>query len=139
MAITKDQGRQWPLIADVAFTAGAGGDVEAIGTYEAIDLPIGAVVTGGELYLSGDPGGTSATVAVQIGANVLIAATDYSAADREAVSITGAGGIATATPLTVADTVDIVVATADLDAGTPVNCRLVIQYYMDDRATETLD
>lgn len=44
MAITKDSGRQPPVVARVA-TAAA--DISAQGTYAAIDVPAGAIVIGG--------------------------------------------------------------------------------------------
>ena len=50
MSITKDIGRQYPLVARVDFTYasfGASGVAE-----EAIDLPVGAVVTGGALVIT---------------------------------------------------------------------------------------
>lgn len=125
MAITKDEGRQWPLVATVTF---AGTDVAAQGTYEAVDLPIGAIVTGATLYCIAADGG-SGTIAVQVGTTVLIAAADL-ATNATALST------ATAATTTVADTVDVVVATADLTEG---SYRLTVEYVMDGRATETLD
>ena len=122
MAITKDSGRQWPLVAVVDFDYA---DIPAQATYEAIDLPAGAMVIGGVLeVITPDTG--NGTIAVHIGSTVLLAANDYDAAARTFITETDV-------VTTAADTVDIVVATANLTVGT---FRLIIKYIIDGRANE---
>jgi hypothetical protein len=122
MAITKNAGRQWPSVAEVSFGYA---DIAAQGTYEAIDLPAGAQVIGGFLeVITPDTG--NGTIAVQVGSEVLMAAEDFDAAER---SLFTAGS----TEVTANDTIDVVVATADLTVGT---FRLVALYVIADRATE---
>ena len=123
MAITKDPARQYPLAAQVTFTGGT--DVGATGTYEAIDLPPGARVVGGNFRTTAGFTGNG-TVAVHIGSVVLLAAADYDAA--AAVPFTGLGPAGTA-----ADTVDVVVAVAALTDGTGV---LTVEYVIEDRSNE---
>ena len=122
MAITKNVGRQTPLVAIVDFDYA---DIPAQATYEAIDLPGGAIVTGGVLeVITPDTG--NGTIAVHIGSTVLLAAADYDAAARTFFTETDVKAAA-------ADTVDIVVATANLTVGT---FRLIVEYIIDGRATE---
>lgn len=84
MAITKDSGRQWPLVAVVDFDYA---DIPAQATYEAIDLPAGAMVIGGVLeVITPDTG--NGTIAVHIGSVVLLAANDYDAAARTFITET---------------------------------------------------
>ena len=122
MAITKDSGRQYPLVAiiDLNFT-----NIPAIAVYEAIDLPGGAMVTGGVFeVITVDSG--SGTVKVQIGAVELLAATSTAAASRTFITETD---VVTTAP----DTVDVEVETAVL---TTFVGRLIIEYVMTDRANE---
>ena len=123
MAITKDAGRQTTLTADVDFTFASltNGSAEA-----AIDLPNGAVVTGGFVVVDtafstgatldvGDGGDddryTSTAVAVTTG--------------RTAITLTGY-------EYTAADTIDITMnSTATAGAA-----RLVVEYYVDGRSSE---
>ncbi len=122
MAISKNSGRQYPLVASVDFGFA---DIATAGTYEAIDLPGGAIVTGGVLeVITPDTG--NGTIAVHIGSIVLLAAADYDSAARTFITETD---VVTAAP----DTVDIVVAVASLTVGT---FRLVIEYIIDGRANE---
>jgi len=122
MAITKDVGRQYPLVATVLFDFA---DIPAQATYEAIDLPGNALVTGGVLeVITVDAGG--GTVAVKIGSVVLLAATASTPASRTFITETD---VATAAP----DTVDVAVATANLTTGA---YRLTIEYILIGRANE---
>lgn len=131
MAITKVDGRQNVLVAEVTFAGGT--DVTSAATYEAIDLPVGAIVVGGSFYtLAGFTG--NGTVAVQVGSNVLIAAADYDAKTNAVFDMTTVD--ANADEITTQDTVDIVVAVAALTDGAG---RLIVEYIMKDRATETVD
>lgn len=123
MAISKDTGRQWPLVARVSFAGGT--DVDAVGTYEAIDLPAGAQVTGGNLEVTTGFSGTG-TIAVQIGSEVLIAASTQGSA--AVVDFSGAGSAVAA-----GDTVDIVTAVAALTDGAAT---LTVEYVIDGRANE---
>jgi len=122
MAITKNAGRQWPLVATVTMAAAA---IPAVATYEAIDLPAGAMVTGGVLeVITTDSGG--GTIAVHIGSTVLLAATNSTPASRTFITETDV-------VTTAADTVDIVVAAFVL---TTAVVRLTIEYIIDGRANE---
>jgi hypothetical protein len=64
MAIKLKPGRQEVITARVTWTFGTGADVSAQAAYPAIQLPQGAVVLGGHLYVSG---ATSASATVAIG------------------------------------------------------------------------
>jgi hypothetical protein len=122
MAITKNAGRQYPLVATVTFDAT---DIPAVAVYEAIDLPVGAIITGGVLEVVTVDGG-GGTVKVQVGSTVLLAATASTPASRTFI---------TETPvmLTAPDTVDVEVETAVLTTGA---FRLSIEYILDGRAHE---
>ena len=122
MAITKNAGRQWPLVAEIGFTFA---EIPAVAVYEAIDLPAGAIVTGGVYeVITADAGG--GTVKVQIGAVELLAATSSAAASRTFIT-------ETAVVLTAVDTVDVEVETAVL---TTFAGRLIIEYIIEDKANE---
>jgi hypothetical protein len=122
MAITKEAGRQYTLVADVNFAAA---DIPAEATYEAVDLPAGAIVTGGTLeVITTDAGG--GTIAVGIGADVLLAATATSSAIQTLFTQGSA-------ELTANDTVDVTVATAVL---TTFAGRLIVNYILDGRSNE---
>jgi len=122
MAISKNAGRQYSLVAEVGFDAV---DIPAVAIYEAIDLPAGAMVTGGVFeVITTDAGG--GTVKVQIGSTELLAATATSSALR--VFITETDVVTTAV-----DTVDVEVETAVL---TTFAGRLIIDYIIEDKADE---
>lgn len=129
MTIAKESGRQWPLTAVCTFTGGT--EVAASDTtYEAIDLPAGAIVTGGSFY---SPAGFTGNgqIAIHIDALVLIAAADYDAEvnalfDMETIDALGAA-------LTTVNTVDVVTTVAALTDGTG---RLTVEYIIADRANE---
>ena len=122
MAITKSTARQWPLVAVVDFDYA---DIPAQATYEAIDIPAGAIVTGGILEII-TPDTGNGTIAVHIGSTVLLAANDYDAAARTFFTETDVVS-------TAPDTVDIVVATANLTVGT---FRLIVKYIIAGRTNE---
>jgi hypothetical protein len=122
MAISKDAARQYPLVAEVRFDAA---DIPAVAVYEAVDLPAGAVVTGGVFeVITTDAGG--GTVKVQIGAVELLGATATSAASRTFIT-------ETAVATTAVDTVDVEVETAVL---TTFAGRLTIEYIIEGKANE---
>ena len=122
MAITKNAGRQYTLVADVDMTAAM---IPAVAVYEAVDLPAGAIVTGGTLeVITVDAGG--GTVKIQVGAVELLAATAVSSALR--VFLTETPVITTAP-----DTVDVEVETAVL---TTFEGRLTIEYVIDGKTNE---
>jgi hypothetical protein len=74
MAITKDAGRQYPLVAKVDFTYANLTDATAV---EAVDLPANAVVTGGHLTITTVfNSATSDTIAVSGGGVTFLGATD---------------------------------------------------------------
>lgn len=136
MPITKDAGRQWPLFAEVEFGfADLDGGVQvATLVAEAIDVPYGACVIGGQLIIdeifadAGDTG--TCTIAVGDGgvANRYLGDTDATALGRTALVPTGY-------KYTAPDTIDVDVAigTADLTRG---KARLQIWYVIADRANE---
>ena len=122
MAITKNTSRQWPLTATVTATAA---QIPAVAVYEAIDIPGGAIITGGILeVITTDAGG--GTVKVQVGSTELLAATATSAASRTFI---------TETPVitTAPDTVDVEVETAVL---TTAVIRITVTYILDGRSNE---
>jgi hypothetical protein len=122
MAITKNVGRQTSLVASVDITAAM---IPAVAVYEAVDLPVGAIVTGGTFeVITVDAGG--GTVKVNVGADVLLAATATSGA-IQTLFTQGAAEI------TAADTVDVEVETAVL---TTFVGRLIVEYIIDGRANE---
>ena len=126
MAITKNAGRQYPLVAEAAILGGT--EVAAQGTYEAIDLPPGATITGGFYEVTTTFTGTG-TVAVHVGAVVLGVANDGDALGVFPFAVAGYDIPTT----TAADTVDAVVATADLTDGVG---RIVVEYVIAGRAHE---
>lgn len=125
MAITKDSGRQEVIAAKVTFTFGTGNDVPVQGTYEAIQVPEGAVVVGGYLYVSD---ATTATAVADIG--------DGGSANRYkndvALDATGLTALVpTGYQYTAQDTIDVVVATADSAAAG--SATLYVEYVVDGR------
>jgi hypothetical protein len=64
MTIKLNVGRQEVITARVAFTLGTGLDVSAQAVYPAIQVPQGAIILGGHLYVSDD---TSASVKIAVG------------------------------------------------------------------------
>ena len=126
MAITKNAGRQNVLAAEVSFAGGT--DVTSTGTYEAIDLPSGAMICGAQYEVTETFTGTG-TVAIQVGTEVLLAANV-----GNALGVTTAAEADIDVPtLTAPDTVDVVVATAALTDGA---AKVVVFYTIEDRATE---
>lgn len=126
MAISKNAGRQNVLAAEVTFSGGT--DVTTTGTYEAIDLPAGAMICGAQYEVLETFTGTG-TVAVQIGAQVLLAANN---GDALGVSTAAEANLDVPT-LTAPDTIDAVVATASLTDG---KGKIVVFYTIANRATE---
>jgi hypothetical protein len=126
MAITKNAGRQYPLVAEAAVLGGS--EVTTAGTYEAIDLPGGATITGGFYEVTTAFTGTG-TVAVQLGASVILAANNGDATGVFPFLEAGLDSVTTTAP----DTIDVVVATATLTDGVG---RVVVEYVIADRAHE---
>lgn len=135
MAITKNGARQWPLTARVSFTyAELGAAVAATTVVPAIDLPVGAIVTGGYLVITTafvNAGGTS-TIAVGDGdsASRYLGDTDDKSAALTALVPTGY-------KYTAQDTIDIdlAVVTAVLTAGAG---ELVVHYIVEGKANEVV-
>ncbi len=125
MSITKKSGRQEVIAARVTGTFGTGTDIGVEGTYEAIDVPAGAIVVSGHLYIS-DP--TTATVDVHVQSAALavyLADADGAAAGLSPLVPTGYKYLAP-------DTIDIMVDTADPAAAGI--WELVVEYVVEDRA-----
>ncbi len=128
MAISKVSGRQYPLVASVTFAGGT--DVDAIATYEAIDLPGGAIITGGSFYTPAGFAGAG-TIAIHLDALVLVAAADI---DAETYSVFDMATIdALNAALTEPNTIDVVLAVAVLTDGVG---RVIVEYIIDERANE---
>ena len=126
MAITKNAGRQEVIAARVTGTFGTGNDVAATGTYGAIDVPEGAIVVGGSFNISD---ATTATVDVHVG--------DGGDDNRYADNVDGAAAARTALTITnykytAADTIDIMVDTADPAADGAFE--LIVEYIVEGRA-----
>jgi hypothetical protein len=128
MAITKNAGRQNPLIAEIAILGGVNVTTTALSPYEAIDLPAGATIIGGFYEVTTVFTGTG-TVAVHVGSTVVGIAND---GDATGVFPFLEAGLDVPTT-TAADTVDAVVATATLTDGVG---KIVVEYVIADRATE---
>lgn len=129
MAITKKAGRQAPITAKVSFTMGTGADVSAVAVYEAIEVPEGAIVTGGYLYISD---ATTATVDLNIG--------DGGSSTRYASAVDGAAtGLTALVPTgyqyTAKDTIDIAITVAAAEAAGAGE--LVVTYIVDGREVFT--
>jgi len=129
MAITKDAGRQWPLVAKVPFTY-ADFDTSGVAV-AALDLPGNATVIGGELVVETVfNSGTSDALDVGDGASATryAGAVDGQAAARTALTLTGYKH-------TVPDTVDIEWTGAGT-APTQGAGYLLVMYTVDDKANE---
>jgi len=129
MAITKNTGRQEVISAKVSFTLGTGADVSAIGVYEAIEVPRGAIIISGYVYISD---ATTATVDLNIG--------DGGSSTRYAATIDGAAtGLTALVPTgykyTEKDTIDVAITVAAAEAAGVAE--LVINYIIDGRAEFT--
>ena len=129
MAITTNGGRQYPLIARVAFSgATADAEILAQGAYNAVLLPAGAIVTGGYLTIL-----TAFTATCEF--DVGDADPDvYTPTIIDAVTPLGAtllipNGIA----YTVETWITVTLVTADTIVGAG---ELVVEYVIEDRATE---
>lgn len=125
MAITKKAGRQGPITAKVSFTMGTGADVSAVAVYEAIEVPEGAIVTGGYILISD---ATTATVDLNIG--------DGGSSTRYAATVDGAAtGLTALVPTgyqyTAKDTIDIAITVAAAEAAGAGE--LVVTYIVDGR------
>lgn len=127
MAITKNAGRQYPLVAEAAVLGGD--EVTVTGTYEAIDLPAGATITGGFYEVTTAFTGTG-TVAVHLSGAVVGVANNGNATGVFPFLVADLDGLTTTTA---ADTVDAEVATATLTDGVG---RIVVEYIIADRAHE---
>lgn len=129
MAITKDVGRQDLIVANVKFTLGAGTNVAAQGVFPALELPAGAVITGGYLKVTT---ATSASVTLAVGVTgaptEVLGATSAASAGVTAVTVTG-------TPYVGKNTLNVTVAGA-----TPVTAgeaELTVTYFVKGRAEFT--
>ena len=128
MAISKNSGRQYPLVASLTFAGGT--DVGVAATYEAIDLPGGAIITGGSFYTPAGFNGNG-TIAIHLDALVLVAAADY---DAETYAVFDMATIdALNAALTAPNTIDVVIAVAALTDGVG---RVIVDYIIDNRANE---
>lgn len=141
MAITKDAGRQSPLVARVAFSyLDLGAAVTASRIVPAIDLPAGAIVLGGYVkVLTAWAGTTAATVDVGDGGDpdrYSASAINLMATAGTTVALSVANGVAGAGyEYTAPDTIDldVVLTVADASAG---SAELVVEYIIDGRANE---
>lgn len=123
--IIKNPGRQEVICARVTGTFGTGNDIETTGTYAAIDVPVGAIVVGGHLYISD---ATTATVDVHVG--------DGGVDNRYANNVDGAATGLTALTVTgykytEKDTIDLMIDTANPAAEGAFE--LVVLYIKENR------
>jgi len=126
MSITKNVGRQCVVAAKVDFTMGTGTNVSAVAVYPAIDVPEGAVVTGGYILVTD---ATTATVDLNIGDGVL--STRYAAGvDGAATGLTAL--VPTGYVYPAADTIDVAITIAAAEAAGAAE--LVVTYVVQDRA-----
>ena len=126
MAITKDGGRQWPLVAKVNFGFA---DLTDETAEEAVDLPAGAVVISASLTVTEVfNSATSDTIALS-GGGVTLGATSVTS-----LGTTAATGI-DSTALTAKDTVDVTWNGTGTAPTTGAGFVLV-EYLMDGKANE---
>lgn len=134
------RGGQYPLVSTftiaaadtIVNTSGATQRVDANGVYDAILLPAGAVVTGGDLTVytaSNDTTTLTASVGDSGSATRYLAATSLKAAARTALTLTGFEGAGENIRITIA------VATGDATAGRAV---LRLQYVINSRQNESV-
>ena len=126
MAITKDGGRQYPLVAKVSFTYA---DLVSGSAIEAVDIPGGATVTGGALVITtAFDSVTSDNATVQVGSDTLLGSTSV-AAVGQTLFTEGAAEV------TAKDTVDI--TWTQVGGGTSAGAGyLIVEYILDNRSNE---
>lgn len=129
MAITKDSGRQYPLVARVDFTYSDLTDATGV---EAIDIPPGAEIVGGELVIeTAFNSATSDTIDVGDGGD-----TDRYTASPVNVAATGRTALTlTGYTYTAKDTIDILWDGTGT-APTAGAGYLKVTYTIEDRANE---
>lgn len=92
MAITKNSGRQAALVASLLISFA---DITPAGTYDAIDLPVGATVIGGEIITdTGVTGGGLSAATVSLGdsssaTRYLSASSVFTTGARAALTLSG--------------------------------------------------
>lgn len=131
--IAKQGGRQYPLVAKIDFTFAdlAAGAVTATTIHEALDLPPGAMITGGGLNVTTAwVGPTAATASVGDGGSAAryLADTDLKAAAYTPLVPTGL-------IYTVEDSIDLDVASS-VAVATAGEANLTVEYVISDRANE---
>ena len=128
MAITKATGRQFSVSSKVAFTMGtaAGEDIGVVAVYPAIDVPEGAIVTGGWINVTD---ATTATVDLDVG-DATTPARYVNGVDGAATGLTAL--VPTGFKYTTADSITVAVTVADADAAGAAE--LVVEYMVDGRA-----
>lgn len=135
---------QWPLVAEFVFnfndtmsdvsgvTKSFGSTYTDAGTFEVIPLPVGAVVTGGEVIVETAGAGPTAytlNVGTSASATAFASAVDLKTAARTAFSLT--------TPLACNDGKNIRIAVASTVANaTAGKVRVRVSYTIDNRASE---
>lgn len=135
------RGQQYPLVAEFTFnfddtmvdTAGATKDFKTVGStvVDAINLPTGAIVIGGEVVTETAVGGSTAynvSVGDSVSATRYLSATDRVAAGRTPLVPTGYVGNGEQIRVTVAPTVA---------AATAGKVTVRVQYIMRNRVNET--
>lgn len=135
-SITKNAGRQYPLVARVDFTytdlMTSGANVAADVAIPAIDIPQNAVVTGGELVITtafAGPVTLVADVGDGVDDNRYINNGNMATAAR--VAITPTGHVYTA-----ADTIDLNVTAGATTASSAGAGYLQVEYILTDRTQE---
>lgn len=133
MPITKNSGRQELITATVDF---AFGDVPTTATiYDALDLPVGAIVTGGDFVVT-TAWNTGTTAAANIGDATLAtrygSGIDLKSAARTALTAAALGFIHTNTEKVLRFAPTYVGGAATAGAA-----RLTVQYFVKNRSTFT--
>jgi len=126
MAITKDSGRQWPLTAKVDFTFA---DADGV-SVELVDIPGGAVVTGGSVVIV-NAWDSSTSAVLDLG--------DKTTGDRyvsnlDAKATGGTAVVPAGAAFTVTDAV--VLNITNTGAPTVGDGYVIVSYVLNDRANE---
>lgn len=125
--IKLDSGRQEVITARVSFTFGTGADVATQAAFPAIQVPQGAIILGGYIYVSD---ATSASVTAAIGDG--ITANRYLTANAIPASTGLVAIVPTGYQYLTQDTIDVTIAGADpVAAGV---AELVVRYLRVKRA-----
>jgi hypothetical protein len=132
MAITRDGGRQYPLIGRIEVDGTATtGNVSVVGVYPAMDVPPNTIVIGGGFNIT-----TIFTATVDIDVGDGVDPDEYTPTIIEGDALGYTALVATGYKYTEADTIDVSIVVADTIVGIG---ELIVMYIVDDRANESAD